>query len=369
LSRRWPNAFWAGANTEAAAVEVFGYTCTMCGNKNRRSNRMWSDTIVTTQAIVVHESGGPQVLKYEEITVPEPGPGQVLVRNHAVGLNFLDVYLRSGRYPAKVPFIPGHEGAGVVERVGIGVEDFSVGDRVGYIDPMGSYAGLVTRSVDRLVKLPDGIEVKDAAGLLLKGMTAEYLLRRTYRVMAGQTILVHAAAGGVGQILCQWAKHLGATVIGTVGSAAKRQIAENVGCDHVIINGQEDFVATVHDITAGHGVPVVYDGVGGEGFMKSLDCLAPRGTMVAFGAAAGPIPPLDVQELGPKGSLYVTRPMLGPYVATTEDLNASAQALFDVVLDGHVKVEVANTYRLAEAAQAHADLELRKLAGSTILVP
>jgi NADPH2:quinone reductase len=323
----------------------------------------------STPAIRVHETGGPEVLAYEEIDVAAPGPGQVLVRNEAVGLNFLDVYLRSGRYSAQTPFTPGHEGAGVVVEVGPGVTEVAVGDRVGYIDPMGSYAGLVIRPADRVIPLPAGIETRLAAGILLKGMTSEYLLRRTYPVRSGQTILVHAAAGGVGQILCQWATTLGATVIGTVGSAAKRLVAEKAGCAHVIVDDEEDFVMAVHDITGGRGVPVVYDGVGGDRFADSLSCLAPRGMMVAFGAASGPIPPLDVQSLGPKGSLYLTRPMLGPYVATTGDLRAGAQALFDVVLKGHVNVDVANSYPLAEAARAHADLEARKLTGSTILLP
>ncbi|MDV3123556.1 quinone oxidoreductase [Mycobacterium sp. 21AC1] len=325
--------------------------------------------MVTAHAIKVHECGGPDVLEYEEIDVTEPGPGQVLVRNDAVGLNFLDTYLRSGRYAAATPFVPGHEGAGVVERVGAGVTDIGVGDRVGYIDPMGAYADLVVRPVDRLIPLPPGISTRLAAGMLMKGMTSEYLVRRTYPVRRGQTILVHAAAGGVGQILCQWARYLGARVIGTVGSAAKRRIAVNAGCEHVIVNDEDDLVAAVRDITAGHGVPVVYDGVGGDSFAKSLDCLAPLGTLVAFGAASGPIPPLDVQTLGPKGSLYVTRPMIGPYVATTGELRSSAQALFELVLDGYIKVDIANSYPLTEAACAHADLEARKLTGSTVLVP
>jgi NADPH2:quinone reductase len=324
---------------------------------------------VSTYAMRVHEAGGPKVLEYEEIPVDAPGPGQVLVRNEAIGLNFLDVYMRSGRYSAQTPFVPGHEGAGTVVEVGAGVDDFEVGERVGYIDPMGAYAGLVTRPAERLIPLPDDITSPLAAGMLLKGMTSEYLVRRTYPVRSGQTILVHAAAGGVGQILCQWARHLGATVIGTVGSAAKRPIAHNAGCEHVIVDGEDDFRTAVRDITGGQGVPVVYDGVGGKTFAKSLDCLAPRGTMVAFGAASGPVPPLDVQSLGPKGSLYVTRPMLGPYVATTSDLRTSAQALFDVVLGGHVRVQVASSYPLAEAAQAHVDLEARTLTGSTILLP
>jgi NADPH2:quinone reductase len=317
----------------------------------------------------VHEAGGPDALEYEKISVDAPGPGQVLVRNEAIGLNFLDVYMRSGRYPAPTPFVPGHEGAGVVVEVGDGVDDFGAGDRVGYIDPMGAYAGMVLRPAERLIPLPDDISTSLAAGMLLKGMTSEYLLRRTYPVRSGQTILVHAAAGGVGQILCQWARHLGATVIGTVGSAAKRTVAQNAGCEHVIVNDEDDFRTAVRDITGGQGVPVVYDGVGGATFAKSLDCLAPRGTMVAFGAASGPVPPLDVQSLGPKGSLYVTRPMLGPYVATTRDLRDSAHALFTVVQDGHVKVQVANSYPLAEAARAHADLEARTLTGSTVLLP
>ena len=309
------------------------------------------------------------MLHWQEIDHAHPAAGEVLVRNHGVGLNFIDVYFRSGRYPTSLPFVPGHEGAGIIEAVGPGVSDFAVGERVGYVDPIGAYAQFVVRPVNRLVKLPEGIDELSAAAMLLKGMTAEYLVRRTYKVAAGDTVLVQAAAGGVGQVLCQWAKHLGATVIGTVGSEAKRRIADSVGCDHVIANDSEDLVTRVREVTGGKGVAVCYDGIGGEMFAKSLDCIAPLGMMVAFGAASGPILLLDVQSLAAKGSLFVTRPGLATYTATPELLQASADALFDVVMSGHVKIETNQTYALADAAQAHADLEERKLTGSTVLIP
>lgn len=321
------------------------------------------------RAIVIQEPGGPQVLQLREVPQPSVESGSVLVRNEAIGLNFLDVYFRTGRYPAAYPLVIGHEGAGIVEAVGAGVTEFAVGDRVGYLDQIGAYAERVSRPASRLVRIPPGMTSRQAAAVLLKGMTAEYLLRRTFRVEAGHVILVHAAAGGVGQILCQWARRLGATVIGTVGSERKRAVAQRAGCHHVIVNETQDFVDEVRRLTGGHGVAVVYDGVGGDSFARSLDCLAPRGLLAAFGAAAGPIPPLDVQSLGPKGALYVTRPMIGPYIADTASLRASAEALFDQLLSGHVTLPDPNTYALADAAKAHADLEARRLMGTTVLLP
>lgn len=318
--------------------------------------------------IRVREFGGPQVLKWEEANAVSPAAGEVLVRNLAVGLNFLDVYFRSGRYGIPLPFVPGHEGAGTVEAVGEGVSEFRAGDKVGYVDPIGAYATYVVRPANRLVKLPDFIDADVAASSLLKGMTAEYLIRRTYRVMPGEMILVHAAAGGVGQILCQWAASIGATVIGTVGREEKRALAEGAGCSHVIVTGVDDLVGRVRYLTGGKGVPVVYDGVGAETFEKSLDCLSPRGMMVAFGASSGPIPLLDVQSLAAKGSLYVTRPGIGSYTAGTE-LQDSAAALFEVIGSGSVRIASSRSYPLREAADAHADLEARKLTGSTVLIP
>lgn len=320
-------------------------------------------------AMCVHTPGGPEAMSWEEIDIAAPGAGEVLVHNEAIGLNFLDVYFRSGRYPMPTPFVVGHEGAGVIEAVGAGVSDFAIGDRVAYLDPIGAYAQLLLRPASRLVKVPPQIDAVAAASMLLKGVTAEYLVRRTYEVRPGDTILVHAAAGGVGQILCQWANALKATVIGTVGSAAKRELAKESGCAHVIISSEEDVVARVRELTNGKGVPVVYDGVGKDTFAKSLDCLAPRGLMVAFGAASGPIPPLDVQSLAGKGSLYVTRPGIATYTKTTEELRESASALFDIVASGAVKVRPPRTYALADSARAHADLEARKLSGSTVLLP
>lgn len=322
-----------------------------------------------TRVIRVHECGGPDVLRYETIEIRPPSMGEVLVRNCAIGLNFIDVYFRIGRYRAAVPFIPGLEGAGIVEEIGPGVEGLCVGDRVGYIDPLGAYAEYLLRPAARLVKLPEAIDVRDAAAMMLKGMTAEYLLHRTYPVRAGEVILVHAAAGGVGQILCQWAKHLGAEVIGTVGSAAKKPLAERAGCDHVIVTGEEAFAPRVREITAGKGVPVVYDGVGADSFRGSLDCLSPLGMMVSFGNASGPIPPFDVQILANKGSLFLTRPGLATYTASPEDLNRSAARLFSVIEQGVVKVEIGRSYALAEAAKAHRDLEARQLTGSNLLLP
>ncbi len=317
----------------------------------------------------VYETGGPEVLRWEDGALPSPGPGEVIVRNAAVGLNFLDVYHREGRYPAPLPFVPGNEGAGTIEAVGADVAGLKVGDRVGYVGPLGAYAERLVRPAAQLIPLPDDIDDFTAASILLKGMTAEYLVRRTYPVQAGDTILVHAAAGGVGQILCQWAAHIGATVIGTVGSAAKRPIAEACGCARVIVTAEEDFAAVAREMTGGAGVAVVYDGVGAATFEGSLASTRTRGMVVAFGAASGPIPPFDLVRLAGLGSLYLTRPSLGAYTRTPEELRASAEAVFAVVRSGAVKIAPPRTYRLADAATAHADLEARRTTGSVVLLP
>lgn len=320
-------------------------------------------------AIRIHEHGGPEKLQWEEVEVGDPGPGQVRVRNTAVGLNFIDTYHRSGLYPMPLPLTLGSEGAGVVEAVGPKVKEFKVGDRVAYAGPIGAYAQIVLRPADRLVKIPVGIDDKVAAGIMLKGMTAWYLLRRTYKVKAGETILVHAAAGGVGQILCQWAKHLGATVIGTVGSEQKAPLAKKAGCRQVIVTSNESFVDRVKAITKGKGVPVVYDGVGKDTFMDSLDCLSPLGLMVSFGNASGAVQPFNLGILAQKGSLYLTRPTLVTYTAEREDLVRAARDLFSVVKSKAVRISLNQTYPLREAAQAHRDLEARKTTGSTVLLP
>jgi NADPH2:quinone reductase len=320
-------------------------------------------------AIRIYETGGPEKLKWEEVEVGDPGPGEVRVRNTAVGLNFIDTYQRSGLYPLPLPFTLGSEGAGVVEAVGRRVKTLKAGDRVAYTGPLGAYAEALLRPADRLVKIPAGIDDKTAAAMMLKGLTAQYLLRRTYRVKAGETILMHAAAGGVGLILCQWAKALGATVIGTVGSEDKVALAKKAGCRHVIVMGKENFVERVKAITRGKGVPVVYDGVGKDTFMGSLDCLSPLGMMVSFGNASGAVPPLSIGILAQKGSLFLTRPTLFTYTAAAEDLAKAARELFSVVKSGKVRISVNQTYPLAEAAQAHRDLEGRKTTGSTVLLP
>jgi len=318
-------------------------------------------------AIRVHETGGPEVLKWEEVEVGEPGPGQVRIRQEAAGLNFIDVYHRTGLYPQPLPFTPGVEGAGVIDEVGPGVTDLSVGDRVAYGGPVGGYAELRLVPADRLVKLPDSISSEQAAAMMLQGMTAEMLLRRVHQVKAGETILVHAAAGGVGLILCQWAKALGATVIGTVGSEEKAELAQSHGCDHPIIYTRQDFVAEVDRITGGAKVAVVYDGVGRDTFMKSLDCLHRRGMMASFGNASGAVEPFDALLLARKGSLFLTRPTLYDYTLDPADLQQSARALFDVVESGKVKIEIGQRFALADAAEAHRALEGRKTSGSTVL--
>jgi NADPH2:quinone reductase len=320
-------------------------------------------------AIRVHEHGGPEKLRWEEVQVGAPGEGQVLVRNTAVGLNFVDTYQRSGLYPMTLPFTPGSEGAGVVEAVGPKVKDLKVGDRVAYSGPVGAYAEVLLRPAARLVKIPAGIDERTAAAMMLKGLTAQYLLRRTYRVKKGDTILMHAAAGGVGQILCQWAKALGATVIGTVGSEEKVELAKKAGCKHVIVLSREKFVERVKDITKGKGVPVVYDGIGKDTFMDSLDCLAPLGLMASFGNASGAVTQFNPGVLAQKGSLFLTRPTLNTYAASREALLSGARELFAVVKSGKVKIHVNQTYPLREAAQAQRDLESRKTTGSTVLIP
>jgi len=322
------------------------------------------------KAIRFHTTGGPEVLALEEVQVGDPGPGQVRVRNHAIGLNYIDTYQRSGLYKIELPSGIGQEGAGVVEAVGPGVTSLKAGDRVAYATlPLGAYSDLRLMPPDRLVNLPEGISFEEGAAMMLQGMTAEYLLRRTYKVKQGDTILFHAAAGGVGLIACQWAKALGATVIGTAGSEEKAALAKAHGCDHVIVYTRENFTERVREITNGKGVPVVYDGVGKDTFMGSLDCLRPLGMMVLYGNASGPVPPFDIGLLMTKGSLFLTRPTLMTYNAKREDLVASANALFEVVLAGKVKIEINQRYALKDAAQSHRDLEARKTTGSTILVP
>jgi NADPH2:quinone reductase len=318
----------------------------------------------------VHEVGGPEVLRFEDVEVGSPGPGQALIRQTAVGLNFIDVYFRSGLYPPpQLPFVPGGEGAGVVEAVGEGVPEVQVGQRVAYAPVLGAYAERRLIAADRLVVVPDGITDEQAAAMMLKGMTAQYLLRQTYRVQRGQMILFHAAAGGVGLIASQWARHLGATVIGTVGSDAKAELARAHGCAHVIRYDREDVVARVREITGGRGVPVVYDSVGQATFQSSLDCLAPRGMLVSFGQSSGKIPPVDLAILSQKGSLYVTRPTLMTYTAERADLLATAKELFEVVQSGAVRILINQRFPLRDAAEAHRALESRRTTGSTLLLP
>jgi NADPH:quinone reductase len=323
------------------------------------------------KAIVVHQIGGPEVLSFEDVEVPEPGPGQALVRHRAIGLNFVEIYLRSGVYPASsMPFTPGSEAAGVVEAVGPDVSEVCVGDRVAYVGgPLGSYAEARVMPARVLVKLPDKIDETTAAAAMLKGLTADYLIHSTYAVKPRDTILLHAAAGGTGLILAQWAKHLGATVIGTVGSDEKAKLAAAHGCAHTINYSREDFVARVNEITGGRKVPVVYDSVGQMTFMKSLDCLQPRGLMVSFGQASGVVPPFSINILSGKGSLYLTRPTLATYTARREDLEAAAHRLFDVLASGAVRCEVKRTFKLAHAADAHRALGGRETTGSSVLLP
>jgi NADPH2:quinone reductase len=325
-----------------------------------------------TGVIRVHEVGGPEVMRFEDVDLASPGRGQALIRQTAIGLNYIDVYFRTGLYPAPsgVPFTPGLEAAGVVEEVGDGVSEVSAGQRVAYAaPPLGAYAESRIMPADRLVPIPDGIGDEQAAAMMLKGMTAHYLLRRTFRVQAGQTILFHAAAGGVGLIACQWAKHLGATVIGTVGSAAKAELARAHGCDHPIRYDQEDVAGRVREITGGKGVPVVYDSVGQATFEASLNSLAPLGMLVSFGQSSGTIPPVDLGVLSQKGSLFVTRPTLMTYTAARADLLRAATELFEVVQSGAVQILVNQRHPLRDAATAHRALEARQTTGSTVLQP
>jgi NADPH2:quinone reductase len=320
-----------------------------------------------TYAIKMHQAGGPEVLQWEEVEVGDPGPGQVRLKQKAAGLNYIDVYHRTGLYPQHLPFTPGVEGAGVVEAVGEGVTSVKAGDRVAYAGPIGGYAEERLIDADRLVKLPDFIGTEAAAAMMLQGMTAHMLLREVHDVKSGEMILVHAAAGGVGLILCQWAKALGATVIGTVSTEEKAEIAGAHGCDHPIIYTRQDVVEEVSRITAGARLPVVYDSVGRDTFLKSLDCLRPRGLMVSYGNASGPPEPIAPGILAQKGSLFLTRPTLFNYIAAREELERSAADLFEIVASGKVKIEVGQRYALRDAATAHRDLEARKTTGSTIL--
>ncbi|MEP3672150.1 MAG: quinone oxidoreductase [Hyphomicrobiales bacterium] len=322
-------------------------------------------------AIIVSETGGPQVMKYTSIETPKPGPGEVLVRHTAIGVNFIDVYFRSGLYPSPsgLPFTPGAEAAGVVEVIGEGVTEVDPGDRVAYVIPTGSYRHERVVPVDRLVAIPDGIDDQTAAGMMLKGLTAQYLLRRTYDVKAGDTILIHAAAGGVGLLVCQWAKHLGATVIGTVGSEEKANLAKENGCTHTILYREENFVERVQEITEGVGTDVVYDSIGKDTYPGSLECLKRLGTWVTFGQSSGPIVDFDLALLAKNGSLFATRPTLFNYIAAREDLIAMSKDLFDVVEKGAVSIPVNQQYSLREAADAHKALESRITTGSTVLIP
>ena len=323
-----------------------------------------------THAIRVHEYGDPEVLKWEEVEVGDPGPGQVRIKQTAIGLNYIDVYLRTGLYPQDaLPFIPGMEGAGVVTAVGEGVRDLKIGRRVAYAGPIGAYAEERLIAADRVVRIPQGVDDETAAAIMLKGMTAQYLLRRTYRVGPDTTLLFHAAAGGVGMIACQWAASLGATVIGTVGSAGKALIARSHGCTHVINYREEDMVAKVKDYTKGEGVDVVYDSIGKDTFPASLDCLKRRGMWVSFGQASGPVPEFRVNLLAQKGSLFATRPALGDYIATRKELVSTANDLFGVVAKGKVRIAVNQTYPLQDAERAHRELEGRRTTGSTLLIP
>ena len=324
-----------------------------------------------SKAIVIRQFGGPEVMEFDEIDVPAPAPGEVQIRQSAIGLNFVDTYYRTGLYkPAGgLPFITGSEGAGTVVAVGPGVSDFHIGDRVGYPNANGAYCEFRNIRAAALVRLPDDITLETAAGMLLKGMTVEFLLNRTYAVGPDTVLLWHAAAGGVGLIAGQWAKALGATVIGTVGSAEKAKLARAHGFDHVINYSDEDFVERVRDITGGKGVDVVYDSVGKDTFPMSLDCLKPRGLWVTFGNASGPVPPMAPAILAQKGSLYMTRPTLGSYIATPQELKKCAEALFAVVQGNKVVININQTYPLADAAKAHADLEARSTSGTTLLIP
>ena len=321
-----------------------------------------------SKAIRIHEHGGPETLRWDEVETGAPDTGQVLIRQTAAGLNFIDVYHRVGLYPVpSLPAIIGNEGAGVVEAVGDGVTSVQVGDRVAYCMSLGSYTERRVIDAERLVKIPDGITDHQAAAMMLKGCTVQYLVKTIYPVTSGDTILLHAAAGGVGLIACQWAKHLGATVIGTVGSDEKAELARAHGCDHTIVYTRENIVERVKTLTDGAGVPVVYDSVGKDTFIASLDCLQPRGLMVSYGNASGPVDPFSPGLLAVRGSLFLTRPTLATYIGTRDELDASAADLFGVVESGAVKIAVSQTFPLEDAAQAHRALEARETTGSTVL--
>jgi NADPH2:quinone reductase len=322
-----------------------------------------------TKAIRIHANGAPEVMVWEDVPTPEPGPGEALIKQHAIGLNYIDVYFRTGMYKApNMPLIIGQEGAGTVTAVGVNVANVKPGDRVAYAGSIGGYATDRVISADRLVRLPDAISFETAAAMMLQGMTAQYLIRRTFAVKRGDTIVLHAAAGGVGLILCQWAKSLGATVIGVVSSEAKAELARASGAEHTVI-GHAKLASEVKRITGGAGVPVVYDSVGKDTFSASIDCLAPLGLMVSYGNASGPVPPVDLGILSAKGSLYLTRPTLATYTAKRSDLEMVAADLFDAVQKGSVKVQINQTYQLKDAAAAHIALEARKTTGSTVLMP
>ncbi len=322
-----------------------------------------------SKAVRMHAYGGPEVLRWEDVPLPEPGPGEAQIQQHAVGLNYIDVYFRTGLY--KVPGFPavvGQEGAGVVTAIGPGVTAVSVGDRVGYAGPLGAYATNRVIAAEKLVRLPDAIDFQTAASIMLQGFTTQYLIHRTYKVKPGDTLLVHAAAGGVGVLLCQWAKHLGATVIGVVSSEAKAEIARQSGAAHVVV-GYQSLPAEVKRITGGAMVPVVYDSVGRDTFQASLDCLAPLGLMVTFGNASGPVPPIDASILSAKGSLFLTRPTLSTYTAKRADLERTAADLFAAVASGVIRPSINQSFALKDAAEAHTALEARKTTGSTVLLP
>ena len=323
-----------------------------------------------THAIRIHRPDGPEAMVWEAVEVGPPGPGEVRLRQTAIGINYIDVYYRTGLYKLDLPSVMGRSGLGVIEEVGQGVDALRPGDRVVYAaSPTGSYAEWRNMPAKVLVRVPAAIDDETAAAMFLQGMTAHYLLRRTHVVAPGETILVHAAAGGVGLIMCQWAKHIGATVIGTVGSDEKAEIARAHGCDHPIVYSRENFTDRVREITDGKGVPVVYDSVGKDTFMGSLDCVQPRGLMVSYGNASGPVPPMDLALLAEKGSLFITRPTVVGYTSTREELLESTNDLIDAVTSGIVKIQINQTYALKDAAQAHADLEGRKTTGCSVLLP
>ena len=322
------------------------------------------------KAIRMHRSGGPEVMEYMDVDVGDPGPGEVRIRQAAVGLNYIDVYFRTGAYPQDYPAGVGMEGAGTIEAVGAGVTHVKVGDRVAYAGrPTGAYAEARIMPAAILVRLPDAISFETGAAMMLQGLTVQYLFRRTFALKGGETILFHAAAGGVGLIACQWARALGVTMIGTVGSDEKAALARQYGCVHTINYNKENFVERVKEITGGKGVPVVYDSIGKDTFIGSLDCLAPLGLLVSYGSASGPVPPFGLNELASRGSLFVTRPTLFTYAAKRDDLESMAAELFGMVESGKIKIEINQRYALQDAAQAHRDLEDRKTTGSTILLP